>query len=250
MCGLILSFSPSPQLIAIILSSLLFIKYIFLDKSETFPYSDTPPIHVNGKISAFSAPHQTAHHTAFSASSCPFALTVPSDSSLVSNGNSSLAVNHILPDTGNGALDLKTGLQLPSKSMEKLVHDGMVLKTGGGITRNKSNSQLQQLLSSAEVSIPPEPTPAVECVSVGTQTESVGMESPVFTIGGVERKDSLPATPVSQEPCPLPELPLVPRQVEQCLAILKSDVSTCCSRRVGHPLSLPVSPSRKRVPRH
>ena len=219
-----------PQLIAIILSSLLFVKYIFLDKSETFPYSNPPsPVHVNGKLASatqqkayFSAPHQAS----FSAQSCPFVLTATSgsDSSLVANGNSPLAINHAPPDTDKGTQGLRTGMQ-PPKSMEKLVRDGIVLKTGGEITRNRSNSRLQQLLPSAEVSIPPEPAP-VQCASVGTQTESVGVESPVFTVGGVERKDSLPAAAVSEEPHPPSELPLVPRQVEQCLAILKSDVST------------------------
>lgn len=223
------------------MSTVLFIKYILFDKSETFSSSVPPtPLHVNGKLPAQQIP----------APSCPFNLAATSDSTLTTRRQSPLAIGRSVP--------APTTLQGPliSKGMEKLLSDGMVLGSGvertkvaalppadatklsreesdGNaltLTKNRSSARLQQLLLSEETSsVPRGLEPAVQCVSVGTQTEleSPGSKSPIFTVGAPERKDPLPVAQPSQEPRLPPGLPLVPRQMEQCLAILKSDVSAC-----------------------
>ena len=100
----------------------------------------------------------------------------------------------------------------------------------GGITKNRSSAQLQELLSSTEDSIVHADLALdpMKYVSVGTQTDpdNPDVATPMFTVGKEEREGSASPDP---NPSSLPrltdELPQVPRQLEECLAILKSDVS-------------------------
>lgn len=139
------------------------------------------------------------------------------------------------------------------QSMEQLLSKGVVVETSamarpalpptsssreeaafGGIAKNRSSAHLRQLLSSAEDSIEDSIAHAdlaldpVQCVSVGTQTvpESPDVATPMFSVGREEREGSISPDPnTSSLPRLSAELPLVPRPLEKCLAVLKSDVS-------------------------
>lgn len=241
-------FDPSSplQLFAILLATLLFIKYIFFDKSEPFTSSSIPPTPAQ-KASPPShqsvppypqdkpAPQQTAM--------CPFALSATSESSLATQRPSPLSVHQVL----------STDPSAFPQGMEQLLSNGVVVESSaverpalppasssreegafGGIAKNRSSSHLRQLLSSAEDAIAHADLALdpVKYVSVGTQTvgdiPGVGVATaPMFTVGREEREDSSQPRLPSSQPRPhlYAELPQVPRQLEKCLAILKSDVS-------------------------
>lgn len=218
-------------MIAITLSVLLFIKYIFFDKSETYAIppslkNSPPPKSPPGKPPA---------------TRCPFTLPESRSSSVTVSGQGSPSTDKLLSAT--------RGSRLP-QSMEKLVTEGIVVDAGlekhalpapgqqgsgpGTLTRTKSSSQLLQPL---ETSRPQESSPhadmrlePAQSVSVTTQTD-MGWSLPggaIFTVGGAEldsRKHSVAESESSGIASLASELPPVPRQLEECMRILKSDVS-------------------------
>lgn len=214
-------------MIAVILASLLFIKYIFLDKTETYSI----PVSSNSKQSLppTSPPKP-------SVASCPFALPESSPSVAELSFTSS---KHMLP------ADLRGTRGPMSKAVEKLVTDGVVIgvENGGAcpalpapatttsgqdspLTRSKSSSRMPVASRTPATTTL---TSACPSLSVATQTD---LESPVgravFTVGG--RKDSTfnslesECSEGSSSP-PSMELPSSPRELEECVSILKSDVS-------------------------
>ena len=230
-------------MIAIILSSLLFVKYIFFDKSETFPIPP-PSVPANGHPHAKTSPPQgkPASPAEPPAAVCPFALPQADETSF-----KSLSADH-LPSAVSGKSHL-------SRSMEKLVSEGMVLDTtdrrqpsalpapdtadsgSGGMSRSRSSSKLLETSSNPRADLSLDPT-AAQCVSVSTQTEDLEQSvggGVMFTVG-MDRKISTPDSEssgiasltselTSRRESPAPVLPPVPRQLEECVSILKSDVS-------------------------
>lgn len=191
---------------------------------------------------------------------CPFAVPESSDSSLTWSSKSSLAGSSKSTLVGGSVSSLAShheselfsSHQPPpgpiggSRSLEKLVTEGIVISaestaverkalppaateelkphphetSGEGLTRNKSSGSLLQHASVpspfADLTLVPTAT-----VSIGTQTAGVNQDSPKFTIGGGEERE---AAKDSRKPHPPLDLPPVPRQVEECVAILKSEV--------------------------
>ena len=243
------------QLVAILLAIILFIKYIFFDKSETFATSVPPtPTHSRNNSTAFSTKPgiQYAKPQTPKSLSCPYSLSNPSFSSTVYRRKTDTTPNH------NAVLS--TGIRKLNNVpdvIEKVVNDGIVIPGGievmgvkpvklekralqgvpqdplkmtestdggkvGGLVRSRSKKNI------LEEKIVKPMTPKTS-VHVGVQGDSLPHTETKFTIGG--RRDSV-LEPESDAPISgnvttdsqqLP--PSEPRPVDQCLTIFKSDVS-------------------------
>ena len=231
-------------MIAIGLATLLFVKYIFFDKSGTFSTSSVPP--TPSFASSKGVPPATppmrgkpAQDTV-STAMCPFSLSETSGSPSASR-HTKLTSNHMPPAANVGGSP-----SLPA--LEKLISEGVVVSASsieskrkalpsatnsanplpkegsdGALTRNRSSGSLLRARSHssprADLALKP-----VAAVTMGTQTEELGCgEAPKFTVGGEEQRET-PQTH-SERQHPVLDLPSVPRQVDECVAILKSDVS-------------------------
>ncbi len=255
-------------MIAIALSILLFVKYIFFDKSGTFSTSSVPPTPSSTSsrgVSPKAPPPSQGKSTRNTASTavCPFVLSETSESSLAARRSPELSANHLQ----TAAAAMGGSQSLPG--IEKLVTEGIVLSAEGagwerkalpptsdslkemslgGLARNRSSGSLLQSMSEPSVDLALNP---VVNVSVGTQTDGLGPETPKFTVGGGGEEGEV-SQPDSRPPqLPLLDLPPVPRQVDECIAILKSDVSHCIEPVVFSPKptgELTPPPSLRMVP--
>lgn len=136
-----------------------------------------------------------------------------------------LVIHAERPESGRGQ---RPALPAPVSAVKEEL-DGSPL---GGMTRNRSSALLRQLVSDDYSTKPcaeeaKKQSPTVRCVSVGTQTEGMKWDGPMFTVGGggAEATASSPDPEPCKESHPQADLPAAPRQVEQCVTILKSDVS-------------------------
>lgn len=160
---------------------------------------------------------------------------------------------------GNGTLaSSSTPALTPATTMEL----GVIPMVGssGGMTKIKSSSSLQLMGHTSEevghVDLPL--NPATEMVSIGIQTDlsthtttsatilqTPTMDEPIFTIGCSDRRVSVASSgysgsdgeqctrsppPTRAEPCSLnTPTPAEPRNLDMCLAILKSEEVSCWS---------------------
>ena len=120
---------------------------------------------------------------------------------------------------GNAAeLDRKALPPLATESLNILPKEG----SSEVLVRNRSSGSLLHLVSEPEPSPCADPTlNPVASLSIGTQTERPDPDAPKFTVGSQEGEGET----TSKQHHPSLDLPPVPRQVEECVAILKSDVS-------------------------
>ena len=256
---LLYCFTLSIQLVTIALSTLLFIKYIFFDKSEVFTTSvpPTPSLAQNSSRTINKASPPAASIT--DSASCPFALSHVSNGSITRRRTApGLRMNIDLPKP--------VRRHCPLEGMEKVQNGGMVIRNSGrtntthrpALEDNVQNTshqedtecgivghmvKIEDKVSRTEM-LPCKPT----FVSVGVQTEPIvddtdttSSRTPrqsMFSIGGASC-DSRKASVVSSLDSGiegasldldtrnggLPQTTDEPRPVVECLNIFKSDVS-------------------------
>ena len=199
------------------LATVLFVKYIFFDKSETFA-SSVPSTPAHSQKNSLSYNQSPLTPTSLS---CPIRLSATPEGSLVRcQGTSQFHVD--LPKfdnpSVNGSLDQRWRLEHTSDI--HLETEGNLRPALPGIEQPTSDSRR------VDSSVPslPDDKPTSEQVSVGVQTDSAAQR---FLVGGSE-------TPSSEEegdekgPIPEPEngngTLRPPRPLEECLAIFKSEV--------------------------
>ena len=232
---------PLLQMITVLLASVLFVKYIFLDKSGSFSPASVPSTPAqsrkNSKVFfSSSKPIQTS-------TSCPF---LPPQSKAGPRAPSTLTMNYN-PGPLNGAVQ--------TDSFERLRNGGIVISaqpsgalpappesTAGGTlegsqlsllgSRSKSSGDFKTLTAelTEPVQIPKSDLvlSASATASVGTQTDSDDSElRALFTVGdsGVSELSTSEYSSGCSSPQRYVEIPAEPRPLNECLTIYKSDVS-------------------------
>ncbi len=210
----------SLQIITLLLATVLFVKYIYLDKSGSYSPSSVPPTpnssRKNSTATVFSS-SKPIHSFTSKSGSCPF--IPPSSRNL---------------DFSPGSLNRRAA----NESMEKLINNGIVISDDSRrMTANSSQTSAPSIEN-----IPAKPAPntldlalqPLPSVTVGTQTDfenepaaGAAKKKGMFSLGG---DASEPGTPTespssSGRESPETELPPEPRPLNECLAIYRSDVS-------------------------
>lgn len=230
------------QMIAVFLSTLLFIKYIFFDKSETFS-SSLPNTPVESRKNSALPPSSSVQHTppqhapTSTPPACPFTALH------VANGTTRDSM-------ARAAANLRRPGGLPA-GLERLASEGLIIEeketrsqlsiaavelskdesgggmTGGMVVPSRSSGNLLQLVSSAEPvskAVLDRAATDVESASIGIQTDLSRPNELIFSIGEEERRCSTQSAISSAEESSA-SVDSPPRDVDVCLAILKSDVS-------------------------
>ena len=236
---------------------MLFVKYIFFDKSETFPTSTPTPCQSQSRfkslISSSSLPPSSA--------SCPYQLSDRSESSVVHKQGTSLSVN--IPDYLNesvGSLNPKQlrrllneqssealGIELYNTKREMHSENGdsrlalppieeAVEVTGSRVDQEDANGRRPVSLTKTQSSLASSKLgPLQECVTVGVQTDGgvtgeeqvqrlLSIDSGIVFGGNETPPDRGSETPLSEQSYLLGQPSLTPRPLEECLAIFKSEV--------------------------
>ncbi len=229
-----------PQLLTLVLAVVLFVKYIFFDKSETFPTSvPLTPIESQRGSKSLPAPVPGASPSSLS---CSFRLADLPDSLMQRRGARppSTVGSH-----GNPALDaerLRLLLQSGRNANGSIANGGV---SNGHVPRERSCSKLalpaidetgeangigvhSSVSTQACPVIQPRlgDTPAGEprhYATIGVQTDQLEERVSPFVIGGSETPPSSPDE-LDRERIEREAVPSTPRPVEECLAIFKSEV--------------------------
>ena len=214
------TFSLLLQLITITLATVLFIKYIFFDKSKTFDTSVPPtPTFVDKRVPPASIP-----------TSCPSRLLEPP---LLRNRGVDRTPNISIPEQRYPLVNGSAG-NLQSEEFTRLLSQGATINTGETDSVRLALPSVEQASNERNESKPlmkPLPENCVEedvqCVSMGTQTNL--REEEVFprVVWGKEDEEEEEERSDCSEEGDQPERDssLPPRPLEECLAIFKSDVS-------------------------
>ena len=211
--------SSTSQLITIVLATVLFVKYIFFDKSETYASSPSP---LHGSSESF---------ILNSNSGCPFSQLKMSEASVpnaslcthIPSGftNGHIGNGHLRPWEQQAVSVNRNVLSLDQPALPSVEGDVRCPETSvhsTSLSAEKPEIEKESLLTTTEK--PPIPT-----ISVSSQTDSQELHIPptskaAFTVGpssedSTSESEGEGERPHAQEPRPL----------EECLSIFKSEVS-------------------------
>lgn len=217
------------QLITVLLASLLFVKYIFFDKSEMF-VSSTPstPAVSNGKTNG-KLPSPT---------SVPQSLVCPlAEPPLTLRRRQGLSIT--VPDNGRRHMMTHSNGALGSGQLEKLLSEKIIVSAAdvsplqrgqpallAPVETASGPQELSAAVAKATDSYPSNPLPLKSSATVGTQTELVEEEEEapsMFIVGS--RRSSVDVDVPSCSPSPLPA---EPRPLEECLALYRTESGAAC----------------------